>query len=162
MKTLIMSVAAVMATVSMAAADGKVGVWQGDAFVDINDARDENVELLHLSRAEMEDFVRTRDPVLIITGSDSNGNGLLDQNEFVVAGNISAWDADGDGVLTGSEYQAALMSSGVVTADGSGLMTQDLVGGHDWLAFDVHGENRVSPAGVDAAPFLVRVGVATE
>lgn len=158
---IMISVAAVIAATSIAAADVKVGVWQGDAFVDINDARDESLELLHLSMPEMEDFVRTRDPVLIITGSDSNGNGLLEQNEFVVAGDISAWDVDGDGVLTGTEYHAALMSAGVLTADGQGVMTQDVVG-DDWLAFDVHGENRVSPTGLDAAPFLVRVGVVTE
>ena len=161
-KLFVMSAAAVIAATGIAAADVKVGIWDRDGFVDIDQVQDENVELLHLSMPEMEDFVRTRDPVLIITGSDSNRNGLLDQSEFVVAGDISAWDADGDGVLTGTEYQAALMSAGVVTADGSGLMTQDLVGGDDWLAFDVHGENRVSPTGLDAAPFLVRVGVVIE
>lgn len=163
MKSIIaMSVAALFATTTIAAADTKVGIWDGDGFVDANEMQDENLEVLHLSMPEMEDFIRTRNPQLVITGRDANGNGVLDQNEFVVSGNISAWDTDGDGVLTGAEYQAALMSAGVVAADGSGLLTQDAVGGDNWIAFDLHGQDRVSPAGLDRTPFLFRVGVAAE
>lgn len=159
---IIVSVAALLVATSMAAADVKVGIWDGDAFVDINDVQDEKLELLYLSMPEMEGFIRTRDPELIITGRDLNGNGVLDQNEFVVAGDISVWDTDGDGVLTGTEYQAGLMTSGAMTTDENGLLTQDVVGTGDWLAFDVHGEDRVSPAGSNAEPFIVRVGVGTE
>lgn len=164
MKTFMtVSVAALLAATGMAAAaETKVGIWQGNAFVDINDVQDERLRVLFLSMPAMEDFIRTNDPELIITGRDLNGNGVLDQDEFVVAGDISAWDTNGDGVLTGAEYQAGLMRSGVMTTDGNGVLTQDVVGSNDWLAFDVHGENSVSPASANAAPFIVRVGVATE
>lgn len=162
MKTMIVSAAALMAATGIAAADVKVGVWDGDRFVNIEEAQDERLQLLYLSMPAMAEFIQTRNPELVVSGRDMNGNGILENTEFVVAGDISTWDRDGDGVLSETEYEAGLLSSGAMSADERGILTQDVVGGGEWLAFDIHGENSVTPARYGAEPYIVRIGITAE
>lgn len=142
------------------AADVVVGVWDGDQFVEAGQTEDDKIVVVPMSMSDMADFIRARKPELVITGFDRNQNGVLDDSEFVIDGDISAWDTNRDGVLTRDEYSAGLVAAGAMPPPNrSGFSTQDIVGAGEWLAFDVHEDQRVTPAGVDNSDIIVRVGV---